>query len=175
MLVLASAADGWLDAERLSLRVVVLVRARDSLNALTVDIVHSDDILGQVVIVVVVVLDNAVRADVVSVHSGHDRLQECLVMIDVSDDSLDVVVVEIDDAVLRSELDVLVRRASWRDGQVAAARSVDWWKWRQVVLVVLGGSWSGQADAARATRVACRRWNDARASRRISHMGGWDT
>ena len=98
--LLAANASGWLNSLGLLVVVEDASLASDVLHALTVDVVDSGDVVGDVCVVLVLVGDDSLCVQVVAVDGGDDVLVVSGVMVVLSHDGLHILVEGVDLSVL---------------------------------------------------------------------------
>ena len=104
-LTVGSQTSGWLDSLGLLIVVEDASLAGDVLDSLTVDVVDSGDVVGDVCVVLVLVGDDSLGVQVVAVDGGDDVLVVCGVVVVLSDDGLDILIECVDLSVLSWESD----------------------------------------------------------------------
>ena len=87
---MATNAFGWLNSLGLLIVVEDSSLTLDVLNASSVDVIDLDNVVGNIGVVLVVVVDDALNVLVVSVNLGDNGLVECGAVVVLSDESLQV-------------------------------------------------------------------------------------
>ncbi len=112
----SSQAPGRLDYLRLLVVVEDSSLALNVLYSLSVNVVDLDDVVGDVRVVLAVIVDDALRVQMVSVHCCDDRLVVCCVIAVLSHDCLQVGVVCLEQSLLSWQLNHLGCVDAWSDG-----------------------------------------------------------
>ena len=102
--------------------------AGDILDALSVDIVGLDDLLGDVGVELVVVVNDSLLVQVITVDSGDVGLVERGAVVVLSHDGLEVRVVGLQEAELSWQLSLLSGVEGWSNWWWSIAARVDWWQ-----------------------------------------------
>ena len=87
-------------------------------NSVTVDVVDLHNVVGDIGVVLVLIVDDSLGVQVVSVDGGDDVLVQCCVVVSLSEDCLHVSMIGLDDSLLCWQLHNLAGIYAW---------SHSWW------------------------------------------------